>query len=64
MVASYRHMQQYMKVCRSLKLAEKSYSHFKMHKIKKKRNKKHQGPLDLKTSALTTAPNGQLTNCI
>ena len=38
MVASFRHMQQYMKVCRSLKPAEKSYSQFKNKKIEK--NKK------------------------
>ena len=38
MVASFRHMQQYMKVCRSLKPAEKSYSQFKNEKIEK--NKK------------------------
>ena len=36
MVASYSHMHQYMKVCRSLKPAEKSYSQFKIHKIEKK----------------------------
>ena len=38
MVASYGHMHQYMKVCRSLKPAEKSYSQFKNEKIEK--NKK------------------------
>ena len=39
MVASFRHVQQHMKVCRSLKPAEKSYSQSKIHKIEKKNKK-------------------------
>ena len=38
MVASYEHIHEYMKVCRSPKLALRNYGQFKIYKIEK--NKK------------------------
>ena len=52
MVASHRHMYQYMKVCRSLKPAEKSYSQFKNEKIEKNK-KTAQVRLELTTFCVT-----------
>ena len=52
MVASYGHIYQYMKVCRSLKPAEKSYSQFKNEKIEKNKKTALAG-LELTTFCVT-----------